>query len=118
MTDTKTQLDTLPAGKLPYTMTNDYMFRAVLQKNTYALKGFLYALLSLPDGSIQNVEILNPIQLGETINDKTCVLDIKIRLNLNQIINIEMQVHDLGNWPERSVTYLCRSFDQLNHSVC
>ncbi len=113
MTDTKTQHDALPTGSLPYTMTNDYMFRAVLQKNTHALKGFLYALLSLPEESIQSVEILNPIQLGETINDKTCVLDIKIRLNHDQIINIEMQVHDLGNWPERSLTYLCRSFDNL-----
>lgn len=113
MTDTRTQHDALPVGVLPYTMTNDYMFRAVLQKNTNALKGFLYALLSLPEGSIRSVEILNPIQLGETINDKTCVLDIKIRLNHDQIINIEMQVHDLGNWPERSLTYLCRSFDSL-----
>ena len=109
----KTELDNLPTGAIRYTMKNDYMFRAVLQKNENALKGLLYALLSLPEGSITSVVILNPIVLGETIDDKTCILDIKLRLNNDQIINIEMQVAKLKNWPERSLTYLCRSFDQL-----
>jgi len=30
------------------------------------------------------------------------------------MINLEMQVLNRGNWPERSLQYLCRSFDQLN----
>ena len=51
--------------------------------------------------------------MGENIDDKTCVLDLHLRLNNNEFINIEMQVCDLGDWPERSLTYLCRSFDQL-----
>ncbi len=40
-------------------------------------------------------------------------IDLKILLNDNQILNIEMQVIDYGNWPERSLTYLCRAFDHL-----
>ena len=28
-------------------------------------------------------------------------------------MNLEMQVKNELNWPERSLTYLCRSFDQL-----
>lgn len=76
----KTELDNLPTGVIRYTMKNDYMFRAVLQKNENALKGLLYALLSLPEGSITSVVILNPIVLGETIDDKTCILDINIHL--------------------------------------
>lgn len=56
---------------------------------------------------------MNPIVLGEAIDDKTCILDLKVCLNNEIIINIEMQVNDLGNWPERSLTYLCRSFDCL-----
>ena len=35
------------------------------------------------------------------------------KLNNTEYINIEMQVTDLGDWPERSITYLCRSFDHL-----
>lgn len=104
---------TLPSGKLRYKLTNDYMFRAVFQKNKNALKGLLCALLGLAKGDIKEVTILNPIILGETIDEKTCILDLHIRLNNNEFINIEMQVNDLDDWPERSITYLCRSFDQL-----
>lgn len=32
-------------------------------------------------------------------------------------INLEMQVADLHNWDNRSLCYLCRSFDQLNHAI-
>lgn len=108
------ELKDLPEGTLPYTMRNDYMFRAVFQKNQNALKGLIYALLSLPEGSITSVVIQNPIILGDAINNKTCVLDLKVALNNIIIINIEMQVNNLGNWPERSLTYLCRSFDSLH----
>ncbi len=103
----------LPHGKLPYRLTNDYMFRAVFQKNQNALKGLLCALLGLAKESIREVTILNPIILGETIDEKTCVLDLHLRLNNDEFINIEMQVNDFGDWSERSITYLCRTFDQL-----
>lgn len=111
--NTTGSLDRLPSGKLEYPMTNDYMFRAVMQTNNQALTGLLYALLGLPEGSITSAEILNPIVLGESINDKTCILDLKVCLNNYEVINVEMQVNDQGNWPERSLTYLCRSFDNL-----
>lgn len=105
-------LSTLPSGKIRYTLTNDYMFRAVFQKNQNALKGLLSALLGIPKKQIKELRILNPIILGETIDDKTCILDLHLRLNNNELINIEMQVSGFGNWPERSITYLGRTFDQ------
>lgn len=105
-------LPTLPSGKIEYTLTNDYMFRAVFQKNQNALKGLLSALLDIPKKEIKEVTILNPIILGETIDNKTCILDLHLRLNNNELINIEMQVSDFDNWPERSITYLGRAFDQ------
>lgn len=32
-------------------------------------------------------------------------------MNKYRIVNIEMQVLDEGDWPERSVVYLCRCYD-------
>ncbi len=113
MSNKTNALSTLPKGKLLYKLTNDYMFRAVFQKNHNALKGLLSALLKIPKDNIVDITILNPIILGENIDEKTCVLDLHLHLNNNEYINIEMQVSDLGDWPERSITYLCRSFDQL-----
>ncbi|MBQ9118777.1 MAG: Rpn family recombination-promoting nuclease/putative transposase [Lachnospiraceae bacterium] len=100
-------------GKVRYRMTNDYLFRAVFQTNQKALTGLLCSLLHLKPEEIKETTIRNPIELGETLDDKTVVLDISILLNQNRIINLEMQVVNEGNWPERSLTYLCRTFDNL-----
>jgi predicted transposase/invertase (TIGR01784 family) len=105
--------ESLPTGNIRYGLTNDYMFRAVMQRNEKALKGLLYALLNLPENSITDLLIMNPIELGKSIDKKDCVLDIKVKINNARIINVEMQVNNLGNWTERSLVYLCRAFDQL-----
>ena len=106
--------DDFPTGEIRYTLRNDYMFKAVLQKNKRALTGLLSALLSMPAEKIVDIEIMNPIELGETIDDKTCILDIKLILNNNKIINIELQVTKYEFWIERSLIYLCRAFDNLS----
>lgn len=101
-------------GNIDYGMTNDYMFRAVLQENKIVLKGLICSLLHLEDHEVSSVEITNPIQLGKCIDAKTFVLDIHVMLNNNRIVNLEMQMTNLQNWQERSLSYLCRAFDQLN----
>lgn len=101
------------SGEIPFNMTNDYMFRIILQKYPYVLKGLICALLHLKPEDVQSTNITNPIELGEDIDDKTFVLDINIMLNNAAIINLEMQMANEHNWTDRSLSYLCRSFDQL-----
>lgn len=101
-------------GPVKIPLTNDYLFRALLQKNNYVLKGLICSLLHLSPDNVSSVEITNPIELGNSIDDKTFFLDIKVILNNQIIINLEMQVINEHNWPECSLTYLCRSFDNLN----
>ncbi len=101
---------TSPSELLRYTMTNDYMFRAVFQKSNRSLRHLLSALLDIPYGEILSCEITNPIILGQSIDEKTCVLDILVLLNQNRLINLEMQVGNLHNWPNRSLFYLSRLF--------
>jgi len=102
------------AGPLPYKLTNDYLFRALLQENNKVLKGLICALLHLSPSEVSSVAIMNPIELGTSITQKTFFLDIKVIMNDHTMINLEMQVVNTGNWPERSLSYLCRSFDNLN----
>ncbi len=102
-------------GPIPYNMTNDYMFRAVLQSNNKVLRGLICSLLHLSEQKVVSVEITNPVILGETVTDKEFRLDINVVLNNRTLINLEMQIANKLNWRERSVMYLCRSFDQLNH---
>lgn len=110
----KTTLSYLDAtGEIAYNMTNDYMFRVILQKNQKVLKGLICSLLHLHPKQIQSIEIKNPINLSEEITGKDFILDINVILNTNTHINLEMQVVNEHNWPERSLSYLCRTFDQL-----
>ena len=102
------------SGPILYNMTNDYMFRYILQENESILKAFLASLLHLNEHSISSIEILNPIFLGDTVDQKNFLLDIRLKLNDNQLINLEMQVINRGDWTDRSLSYICRQYDSLN----
>jgi predicted transposase/invertase (TIGR01784 family) len=101
-------------GKIDYTFTNDYMFRAILQKNERVLKALICAMLHMDEKEVKTITITNPIQLGEAIDNKEFILDINVTLNDDTVINLEMQVENLHNWDDRSLSYLCRSFDALH----
>ena len=100
-------------GKLQYTLTNDFLFKSLLQKNRKVLKALVASLMHLRMEDIISIEISNPIELGRSVTDKTFYLDLRLTLNENTIINLEMQVLNEGFWRERSIGYLARNFDHL-----
>lgn len=100
-------------GVISFNMTNDYMFRYILQENKKVLKGIICSLLHLHPDQIKSIEITNPIDLSKDVMGKEFILDINVILNNNTRINLEMQVSNEYNWQDRSLAYLCRSFDQL-----
>ncbi|MCM1179255.1 MAG: Rpn family recombination-promoting nuclease/putative transposase [Clostridium sp.] len=108
---------TVMQGAVPYRLTNDYMFRAVMQKNKNVLKHLICAIMGIDPDNVTDLDICNPIELGEKINSKTCVLNIKLLLNKKQYINIEMQVVKQIYWKERSLTYLCRTYNNLDEGA-
>lgn len=100
-------------GPVPIRMTNDYLFRALLQRSDSALKGLICSLLHLNADEIVSVAIMNPIELGKTFASKDFFLDIKVSLNNRMVVHLEMQVINQYNWTDRSLSYLCRTFDEL-----
>ncbi len=104
---------TQATGALKYTMTNDYLFRMVLQRDQETLIMLICALLHLKRDQIIDVVILNSIEPGASISDKEYQLDILVKLNGNITINLEMQVINYKNWTMRSLSYLCRKFDSI-----
>ncbi len=68
-------------GEMQFTFTNDYMFRAVLQESTNALKGLLCAVLGMETDQIAEIQVLNPIELGKSMGLKDFVLDTRVLLN-------------------------------------
>lgn len=88
-------------GPLSIPMTNEYLFRAILQRSNYVLKGLVCSLFCLSPEEVTSVTIINPILLGESINEKTFFLDIFMILNGDVHINLELQVINERNWLER-----------------
>ncbi len=100
-------------GKIDYTLMNDYMFRAVMQESKHVLKELICSLLHLNPQTVKSVMLLNPIELGNAFNDKTFVLDIKVLLDDAAVINLELQVIRQSFWSNRSLSYLCSIFNNL-----
>ena len=93
-------------GTIDHNMTNDYMFRYILQKNEKVLRGLISSLLHLNPKSIDKLTIRNPINLAEDITGKDFIMDIEILLNDNRLINLEMQVNNEHNWSEAGKVFI------------
>ena len=103
--------------EVEYGLTNDYMFRSVFQASEEALKGLLSALLYIPEEEILSCKICNTIILGDAIDEKTCILDIRVLLNNSKQINLEMQMGSVENWTDRSVFYLCKMYTDIKKGL-
>ena len=101
-------------GVLPVPMTNDYMFKAVCQKDQAALRSLISAVLHIDTEDIKSAHICNPIILGKAIDENEYILDTKVELNNQIMLDLELQVINYKDWPERSLQYLCRMFDSLH----
>ncbi len=100
-------------GSIPIRMTNDYLFKALLQRNNQALISLVCSILRLTPSRISSAVITNPIILGDYIDEKTIILDVRVIFNNNSIVNLEMQVTDQKDWEARSLYYLCRNYTNL-----
>ena len=103
----------LTTGKLPYKLTNDYLFRAVFQARPKALEGLCRSILHLSPSDTISVTLKNPIKLGEAIEDKEFILDLAVVINNSRFLNLEMQAYHDPDWINRSISYTARSFDNL-----
>jgi predicted transposase/invertase (TIGR01784 family) len=111
------QTETYPwqsfSGPLPFRMTSDYLFKFLLQSDTEVLKALICAYLDISIADIRKIQVTNSITLSDNPAGKEMILDIKSEMNDDTIINLEMQVLNNYDWPERSISYLCRCFDNL-----
>jgi predicted transposase/invertase (TIGR01784 family) len=94
-------------------MTSDYLFKFLLQSDTDVLKALICAYLDISFADIRKIQVTNSITLSDNPAGKEMILDVKSEMNDDTIINLEMQVLNNYDWPERSISYLCRCFDNL-----
>ena len=75
------------------TLKNDYLFKRLLgaEENKAILQNFLECVLNIPHKEIEEIELLDKELKKDLIDEKTGILDVKIRLKNKTIINIEIQ---------------------------
>ncbi len=97
----------------------DIVFKRLFatQANIDLLIDLLNAVLVLPPGrAVTAVEILNPFNDKETLDDKLSILDIKARDQSGRHFNVEMQMEPYHAYPERVLYYLTRLHQQQLHA--
>jgi predicted transposase/invertase (TIGR01784 family) len=73
------------------------------------LRRLVAVLLGIPLESITEFEITNPAIPPESFGEKFCHLDVNMLVN-GQRVDLEVQVGDEGDYPERSLYYWARDF--------
>jgi predicted transposase/invertase (TIGR01784 family) len=95
--------------ELKYKFTNDILFKLLFVQYPDLLKRLVAALLSIPYESIGEFVITNPDMPPEVMGEKFCRLDINMTVN-GQRVDLEIQVKNEGDYPERSLYYWAREF--------
>ncbi len=95
--------------KLKYTFKHDTLFKMVFVQYPDLLKRLVAELLGIQLESIRDFAIRNPEMPPESIGDKFCRLDINMTVD-GQRVDLEIQVADEGDYPERSLYYWAREY--------
>jgi len=91
----------------------DFAFKEIIM-DEQARIGFLSAILHIPPEEIETTEILNTYLRKVHERDKQGILDVRVRLNGNTEIDVEIQLAEFKAWAARSLFYLSRMYtDQI-----
>ncbi len=87
----------------------DFAFKEIMM-NEKARIGFLSAILKLKPENIKKSQILNTNLRKIHKDEKQGILDVRILMNTNIEIDIEIQLAPLSVWADRSLFYLSKMF--------
>ena len=60
-------------------------------------------MLRIDENEIEDLTVLNPVDPGKNVSDKEIRMDVVVSLKDGRKIDLEMQVKNYGDWPERSM---------------
>ena len=96
-------------------LTNDGMFHLVFLSNEKARRALTSVLLNIPESEINAIDVLNPMQFSDAYDAKQTVLDLRVHLNNDTFLNIEVQVRRFQEWTNRTVIYTCRQITEQSN---
>ena len=96
-------------AKLEYTFKTDTLFKMLFVKHQDLLEKLVAELLGIRLSSIGNFKVTNPEMPPENLEDKFCRLDINMTVD-GVRVNLEIQVEDKGDYPERMLYHWAREY--------
>ena len=91
----------------------DFAFKEIMMDEKARI-GFLAAVLHLDPEDIKEAMILNPYLRKVHEDDKLGILDVRILMNNDAVIDVEIQLSELLVWPDRSLFYAAKMYaDQI-----
>ena len=96
------------------TLRNDYAFKRVfgVEENKDVLQDLLECILDIQPENIAGLELLDKEFHKDSISDKTGVLDVKLRLKNNTIIDIEIQNRWNSEFVQRTIFYWAKMYTE------
>ena len=89
----------------------DFAFKE-LMTDEMVRKGFLAAFLKLNPDDIKETSLLNTNLRREHEDDKQGILDVRVALNGNTEIDVEINLTKLDVWANRSLFYLAKMYTE------
>ncbi len=92
----------------------DFAFKEIMTDKKARI-GFLSAMLKLNPKDIKETTLLNTSLRKTYEDDKLGILDVRVLMNDDTEIDIEVQLSELSVWAERSLFYLAKMYtEQIN----
>ncbi len=92
----------------------DFAFKEIMTDKKARI-GFLSAMLKLNPEDIKETTLLNTSLRKTYEDDKLGILDVRVLMNDDTEIDIEVQLSELSVWAERSLFYLAKMYtEQIN----
>ena len=89
----------------------DYAFKEIMMDEKARI-GFLSAILKLDPEGIKETQILNTNLRKQTEKEKLGILDVRILLDNNTEIDIEIQLAAMNIWADRALFYLAKMYTE------
>ena len=96
-----------------YGLMNDLIFHIIMQRCRKALIDLISAFLDLPPEEIRDCQVENPIIYSEAIDYKKIALDVRVTLNNEMSLDLEVQGKDQAFWIKRSLYYWGKTYSSL-----
>lgn len=89
----------------------DYAFKEIMMDEKARI-GFLSAMLKLNPAEIKETQMLNTNLRKQSEKEKLGILDVRILMNNNTEIDIEIQLAAMNIWADRALFYLAKMYTE------